>query len=256
MTSSRYQGSHGVEAEVEIQHSGPSILSPVEVLHELVEKSNDFISEHRIWLAGFPQGDGESSPLSSASVVTPSTSQHSSHAMITTPPVIELREASPAPQINPVASQLCEPLVAVATSSLGSMLSVSVASSVGFQLANFSSAAALAASALSAANSQIALLSGGGAAASSSINAAVAAAQSSASLAVAAAQSNVSSANAAADAARSSAASASSLVTIAQAGASSASVAAAAAQSSANQILSIANSVASDAKGGSVLHYW
>lgn len=264
MSLEPHRRSEDAEVGEEVHHPRLAMLSPAAILQSLVEKSNEFISEHRLWLAGFPPTHIEQSSFSSSSYLSKTTSIDTAYALITAPPSLELRDASPQPPLLNCASQFCDctPQVTAAAASVGSVLSASIvglSSSFNLQLSD-------ATVALNAANNQLALftsslgfLNGGNAAAASSAsaaassaNATIAAIQSSASSVVAAAQESVSSANSAAQIAQSSASSASSLVAIAQASASSANVAAAVAQASASQILSIANSIASDAQGKSL----
>src|SRR4051794_6176108 len=95
---------------VEVQSLGPAILAPAEALHNLVEKSNELISEHRHWLAIFPR-DTESSTISS----TPRTSDPQ---IPTSPPSLKVRAASPEPQPPPnLLGQDCTSSIAVATAS-------------------------------------------------------------------------------------------------------------------------------------------
>lgn len=265
-----FDGIDEVQNGVEVQEHGPAILSPAAILQNLVEKSNEFISEHRNWLARFPQRNDEATSRA-LSTVTPPTSTNPTQALITPPPSLELR----APQFLNCVSQLCDctPQVTAATASLGSILSASIIR-LQSNFANASSLAAANSMSLDSAKLQLAGFLGGTQAAASSAaaiassaalvqasaNAAVSAAQTSAALQISAVQSaaqiSVGSAVAAASAAQLIASSANSLVLIAQSSASSAAIAAAVASASAQQILASANSIAasansiaSDAKG-------
>lgn len=243
---------------VEIQHMGPAIIAPKNI-QDLVKKSNEAISEHRDWLAGFPRHDDfASSNPSTRTVTVTMTASHLPSARITTPPLLELR-APVAQGLAQCPSAFCDVQINSAVSMMSSMCNSTVASvqaSASTELAN-----QLAVFTASVPGVNVAL--GGVPAAQSSASVALAQAASES----AAASVNVSSANALASSAilalatvnsslnlvvasaSSAAVSLSSEVSLAQQREQAASTQAAIAQSSAAQILSIANSIAADAKG-------
>ena len=89
-------GNDGTTPEIRVQSLGSAILTPVQQIGNIVARGNEIVTDHREWLAKFPQLEGITS-----------TSQPSS-SLITPPPSLNHRAAFPAPIPQLVPSQLCD----------------------------------------------------------------------------------------------------------------------------------------------------
>ncbi|KUJ24681.1 uncharacterized protein LY89DRAFT_776748 [Mollisia scopiformis] len=129
-----------------IQSKGPAILLPAEAIGNVVTKTNILISSHRDFLTNLPQGDVD--------ITTPAQS------LITPPPSLNPRYASPLPQIIGVLPE-CSSAVSSASSvgaasvaSLSSSL-ISVSSTFSQSIASLNAVVQSANSASSSANSAL-----------------------------------------------------------------------------------------------------